>query len=230
MLYSLAKPMGQFCRVSLRALLAVLCLCWTPILHSQDSEARARVVQRYCHAPEIGSGREADERQRILARFDPVLIRIEARTNRPKNVMVAFVDSNEINAHTFHLSADDSVICMPVIMARVVSLNEGELAFILAHEFGHAYDDTCGTTEGRMQVAGGSRSPLAQQRACETRADTYGFDILVAAGYSPLDAAGAFGRLEMISGDTSTSLLARLGDILSIILLRRTEFLTCITC
>jgi len=180
-----------------------------------DAAARAQMVQRYCGAPEILSGREAAERGRILDRFDPVLEKIEARTGREKDVVVALVNSPEINAYNHSLSLSQSLICLPVGMVRFTAGAEGELAFILGHEFGHAYDDECKTAKGRIAAASGSRSPLAQQRACESRADTIGFELLVGAGYSPFDAAGAFGRLEMFSGDTSTSVFARMRGMLS---------------
>jgi len=97
------------------------------------------------------------------------------------------------------------------------------MAFIYAHELGHALDDSCKTTTGRAQVAppsirgeldkllgGDGRIGSVEQRACETRADEIGFRLFTAAGYNPFDAAGGFGRLEMLSGDTSTGILGRL--------------------
>jgi predicted Zn-dependent protease len=57
-------------------------------------------------------------------------------------------------------------------------------------------------------LGGSGRNPLAEQKACENRADEIGFDIFTAAGYNAFDAAGGFGRLEMLLGDTG--LLGRL--------------------
>jgi predicted Zn-dependent protease len=57
--------------------------------------------------------------------------------------------------------------------------------------------------------------PVTEQQGCESRADTIGFRILRAAGYSPYDAAGALGRLEMYFGDTNTGVLARLSAMAS---------------
>lgn len=99
-------------------------------------------------------------------------------------------------------------------MVRFTSGSEGELAFVLAHEFGHAYDDQCKTVAGRAEIAR-SQNPLVQQRACESRADTIGFHLLLAAGYSPLDAAGFFGREEMLYGDTRTGIISRFMGLLS---------------
>jgi predicted Zn-dependent protease len=100
------------------------------------------------------------------------------------------------------------------------------LAFILSHEIGHAVDDVCKSSAGRVdvtpptvtgklnQLLGGSgRNPIAEQRTCESRADEIGFAIFTKAGYIPFDAAGAFGRIEMYLGDTSTGALARFAAI-----------------
>src|SRR5579872_1350386 len=180
-----------------------------------DDAARARLVQHYCHAREIFTGPEADERARILHRFDPLLIRLDPTTTLgDEEVLVALVDSDEINALHHVISISHSLICLPVAMMRFTGGSEGELAFILAHEFGHAYDDECKTAAGRFNIAH-SQNPLVQQRACENRADTIGFNLLIAAGYSPLDAAGAFGREEMLNGDTSTGILATFRGLLS---------------
>jgi predicted Zn-dependent protease len=103
--------------------------------------------------------------------------------------------------------------------------SEGEFAFLVSHEIGHAVDDACKTPPrtGRLAsvrrrsrldvLLGGNR--VAAQRKCETRADAIGFNIFRAAGYNPFDAAGAFGRLEMYLGDTSTGILARLNAVRS---------------
>lgn len=182
---------------------------------SDSDAARARLVQHYCQAHEIFNGPEADERARILRRFDPSLIRMDPATSSgDEEVLVALVDSNQINAFNHVLSPSHSLICLPVTMVRFTSGSEGELAFILAHEFGHAYDDECKTADGRFEIAH-SQNPLVQQRACENRADTIGFNLLIASGYSPLDAAGAFGREEMLTGDTSTGILAMFRGLLS---------------
>jgi predicted Zn-dependent protease len=180
-----------------------------------DGQRRAQLVSEYCHSSEITSGPDAALRQKILNRFDPLLINVESRTGRVKNVIVALVDSNEINAYNFRLLFNESLICLPVEMVRFTDGDEGELAFVLGHEFGHAYDDQCKSQQGRAAVAGGSQNQLVQQRVCESRADTIGFDLLVGAGYSPFDAAAYFGRFEMFSGDSRTGVLARLKGLLS---------------
>jgi hypothetical protein len=57
------------------------------------------------------------------------------------------------------------------------------------------------------------RNLLAEQRTCESRADTIGFAMFTDAGYNPFDAAEAFGRLEMYSGDVSSGIVARLAAL-----------------
>jgi predicted Zn-dependent protease len=126
----------------------------------------------------------------------------------------------------------DSLICVPVAMVHFMGDAEGELAFIISHEIGHTVDDVCKTQEGRVAIAnsrgslgalfGGvmsgqqgaaAASKTSQQRGCEARADEIGFRIFTASGQNPYDAAGAFGRLEMYMGDTSTGVLARLSAL-----------------
>jgi len=60
---------------------------------------------------------------------------------------------------------------------------------------------------------GEQREAIQEQRTCEARADEIGFRIFTAAGYNPFDAAGAFGRIEMLLGDTSTGVLGRLAAL-----------------
>ena len=77
-----------------------------------------------------------------------------------------------------------------------------ELAAIIAHEMGHAIDDSC-----RF-----SPKTLAQMRACEDRADGIAFTLLQNANppFNPAALAGAFGRIESFYGGTSTGILARM--------------------
>jgi predicted Zn-dependent protease len=86
--------------------------------------------------------------------------------------------------------------------------NEDEIAFIIAHELGHALDDGC-------KAPPGIRHTAYEQVQCETRADEIGYQLLRRAGYSPYAAAGAFGRLEMYSGDTHTGIIGWFRQIAS---------------
>ncbi len=184
---------------------------------AQSPPSRAEIVQYYCHAPEITAGPEVDRIKSIEARLGPVLARIQG-----PRILVAVVDSEVINAWNSNLNSRESLICMPVAMIRFMGESEGEMAFIFAHETGHAVDSTCKSNEGRAEITpptlsgaidkllgGSGRNLLAEQRTCEERADAIGFAMFTAAGYNPFDAAGAFGRLEMYQGDTSTGILAR---------------------
>jgi Zn-dependent protease with chaperone function len=188
-----------------------------PIL-SQAPPSRAEIVWRNCHAPELTDGPEVDRIKSIEDRLGPIVGRAQG-----PSIYVAVVDSDVINSWTVNLNPRESLICIPVAMIRFIGESEGEMAFIFAHETGHALDSTCKSSEGRAEIApptlsgalskllgGSGRNPLAEQKTCEARADTIGFVIFTAAGYNPYDAAGAFGRLEMYLGDTSTGVLARL--------------------
>ena len=76
----------------------------------------------------------------------------------------------------------------------------GELAFVIGHETGHAVDQACK----------GPKNGLSTQRACESRADAVGFDLLVKSGFNAFEAGAAFGKLEMYSGDIKTDVEAQL--------------------
>lgn len=154
----------------------------------------------------------------IRQRLAPILSRVQGF-----EIHLAVVESNVINAWTFPIGKSSAFICIPTAMVRFMGDAEGEMAFTYAHELGHAFDNTCKSSSGRAEVAppsltgemdkllgGSGRNPIAEQRACENRADEIGFRIFTAAGYNPFDAAAGFGRLEMLSGDTSTGIFGRL--------------------
>jgi predicted Zn-dependent protease len=195
----------------------VFVICSLPTF-AQPSHSRAEVVQHYCRASEVTDGPEVDRIRSIEARLGPIIAHVPG-----PHIHVAVVDSAVINAWNVNLNPHESLICIPVAMVRFMGESEGEVAFIFAHETGHALDITCKSNEGRAEIApptlsgaissllgGSGRNLLAEQRTCETRADAIGFALFTTAGYNPFDAAGAFGRLEMYQGDTSTGAIARL--------------------
>lgn len=188
---------------------------------SQPYTTHAGMIQYFCHAPQLTSGPEFDRILAIHRRLLPVLQRAPGH-----EIHFAVVDSNIVNAWENNLAGNAALICIPTGMVRNMGDSEGEMAFIYAHEIGHALDDTCKSNAGRAQIApptisgaldkllgGSGRNALAEQRTCEARADEIGFRIFTAAGYNPFDAAGAFGRLEMLTGDTSTGVIGRLAAI-----------------
>jgi len=193
---------------------------------AQQQTAEQQILQRTCRGTEIKNGPEFDEIRRIMQRLAPVV-----NQDQQHRVYIALTNNNEINSWATNFSMTNSLICVPLAMVHFMS-DEGELAFIIAHEIGHTVDDACKTQGGRVAVAnsrgslgalfgallGGAQgaaaaSKISQQRGCEARADEIGFRIFTAAGQNPYDAAGAFGRLEMYLGDTSTGILARLSAI-----------------
>jgi predicted Zn-dependent protease len=200
--------------------LALLLLFALPLC-AQTKPTRADFVQHLCHAPEVTSGPEFKQLKSIRARLGPIISR-----DKTHQIHVALVDRQVINAWDNNLTPTQSLICTPVGMVRFMGDGEGELAFILSHEVGDAIDDVCKSGAGRAsvtkptisgalnQLLGGSgRNPSAEQKTCGAKADEIGFRIFVLAGFNPFDAAGAFGRLEMYLGDTSTGVLARLAAI-----------------
>jgi len=203
----------------MKAIPGVLMLFFVALpLGSQTKHTRAEAIEHYCHAPEVTSGPEFDRMVSIRQRLAPILARVPGY-----EIHLAVVDSNVINASTNFLSSRSSLICIPTGIVRFMGDSQGEMAFVYAHELGHALDNTCKSNVGRAQIApptvsgalnklfgGSGRNPIAEQRACENRADEIGFAIFTDAGYDPFDAAGAFGRLELLLGDTSTGIFGRL--------------------
>ncbi len=124
-----------------------------------------------------------------------------------RQILVAVASNNEINAWEADIDPQHSLVCIPSGMIRFMG-NEDEIAFIVAHEIGHAMDDGCRTAPGVRHTA-------PEQVQCEIRADEIGYTLLRRAGYSPYAAAGAFGRLEMYSGDTHTGIVGWLRQMTS---------------
>ena len=193
----------------------------------QQQLTHEQIIERVCRGPEIKSGPEYDKLTRVLHKLSVVV-----NQDTQHHSYVALANSDVINAWAVNGNMTTSLVCVPVAMVRFMGDGDGELAFIIAHEIGHTVDDTCKTAEGRLAVAnsrgslgalfgglvGGQQGAIAssrvsQQRGCEARADEIGFTIFTASGYNPFDAAGAFGRLEMYTGDTHKGILARLSAL-----------------
>ena len=171
----------------------------------------------YCEAPQISSGAEVE--------------RVTAITRRlgVENPHIAIVVSNSplLIAWNVQVFTDSSLICVPAGLVHFMKGDEGELAFVIGHEIGHATDDRCKNPSGRARVSDQSKSGTAlailfghgsgdgagDQRACETRADEFGVNLMTHAGYNPEDAAVALGRLSGCSGDTAVGVFGRLAAL-----------------
>ncbi len=121
-----------------------------------------------------------------------------------RRVYIAPLGSPVVNAWTIN-SPNFAIICVPFGIQSIFGGNLDELEALIAHEMGHAIDTEC-YNYARRSVAG--------QRSCEARADAYAFAALVGLHREPYAMAGMFGRLEMFYGDVSTSILARLSNVL----------------
>lgn len=172
---------------------------------------------RYCEAPRISSGAEVEWVAAITRRL--------AVTN--PHIAIVVTDSPLFNAWDVEVFADSSLICVPVALVHFMERDEGELAFILGHEIGHATDNRCKNLSGRARVADeskpgtalailfghGSGDGAGDQRACETRADEIGLDLMTHAGYDPENAPAALDRLSSYSGDSGAGLFGRLAAL-----------------
>ena len=190
---------------ALIALLAVAALAQSsnPVQSPDQGPLPNSLVERYCNGLQLYSGPEFDEVQTIVRRLAIASPRVQ----------VAFAYSPFVDAWEVEAPRDIALICVPIALVHHMG-SQGELAFIIAHEFGHALDDTCKSLEGRARVAdrsgtgkalsflfGHSRGNEAtSQRACESRSDELGLSFITRAGYDPLDAPAALGRLAKYSG------------------------------
>lgn len=190
----------------------------------QSPTSNREIIERGCRGPEVTTGPEREQLDRIEKR-----LRGAIKPDGKHRIHVALTRVRMINAWEEPVDSTRYLVCVPVAMVHFMGEAEGELAFVVSHEIGHALDDLCRTARGRLAVArsqgslgaalgeiiGGESgaykySTLAQQKGCEERADEIGFMIFTKAGYNPFDAAGSFGRLAMYSGDTGTGLIGYL--------------------
>ena len=120
---------------------------------------------------------------------------VELTVNKELN---AYAD---LRTHTIYLNTS---------LVQVFYGDRGELAFVIAHEIGHIQDAGCAARGAAQRLRG-----TALQRMCEAAADQIGMQYLLAAGYSPFDAAGVMGKLLMIDPAQSSVLGIVLGRFVS---------------
>jgi len=85
---------------------------------------------------------------------------------------VSVNDSKEINAYA---QADLKQITIPIGIVRFLRADEGELAFVIAHEIGHIQDRQCHEIAEHARI-----TQEGQSRLCEQRADALGSCMAVA--------------------------------------------------
>ncbi len=100
-----------------------------------------------------------------------------------------------------------SLICVPQGIIEFFLDAPEELEAIIAHEMGHAVDAQC-----FLNTRPKGLFPQQIQQVCESRADVFALNTFLAQGKNPYAIAGAFGRLSMYLGDTSTGIFARVNN------------------
>ena len=212
------------CIMRIVAAAALIALWTVPALAQRPYRALPpdAMIQRYCMAPQFSGGPEFDQVESIAQHFAVVDPRIQDPCIR-----FALTGSPRFDAWEVEVSANTSLICIPIALVHFMGNSEGELAFIIAHEFGHALDDRCKSLNGRAQAADrsasgsvlatlfghGSGDGSADQRACESRADELGLRLMTRAGYDPQDAVAALRSLGNDSGDHGAGPFARLAAL-----------------
>ena len=169
--------------VSLILLLAVA----MPLLGQAN---QAMLAKEYCKGTWAENSSQRVRMHQMLLRIEPAL-----KQQFPhETITYVAVNSRVINAWTIPGSNHVNVVCMPTAMIDFMSA-DGELAFVMGHETGHAVDESC------KQAKAKNRNNLALVRKCEDRADKVGFFLITHSGFSPYEAGAAFGKLSMYSGD-----------------------------
>jgi len=162
---------------------------------AQVKEQNQFLAGKYCGAPWAPDSPQIARVRKLIPRIGPTI----SRQYPGQKITYLTVSSPTVNAWTI-VGKTSSLVCLPTAIVDLMS-SEGELAFIMGHETGHAVDDAC---------KGHSKQDKVLQRACESRADAVGFDLMIKSGFSAYDAGAAFGKLEMYSGDIDTGPSSRL--------------------
>jgi predicted Zn-dependent protease len=116
-------------------------------------------------------------------------------------------DEQVVNAYA---DTRTNTVRLPARIVEFYGSDKGELAYVIAHEIGHLQDRDC-LARGIQQ---GLRN-RALQRKCEESADSIAIQYMMAAGYSPFDAAAAMGRLMMLTSDHTSVLGIAMGRFTS---------------
>jgi Zn-dependent protease with chaperone function len=124
-----------------------------------------------------------------------VVARLQKNQFQMPTFRVFIEDAEIINAYSL---PEYNIVVIPSGIVHFLEDDEGELAFIIAHELGHVQDDYC---KGLNRAAGGQITQ-EQSRTCESRADDIGVQFSIGANYNPYDAAASFGRMMMFTGET----------------------------
>ena len=194
--------------------LAVLCLLSSVLTFGQVDWSPS-FVAAHCRGAVIKDGPQAAKITRLAQWLNPDDLGIQTY----------LINSDVINAWTVPADTSHSLVCVPVALAVWLEGADGELAYILAHEFGHAIDESCGTREGRAKLAEKSKSPFtllfgssngtesSDSRRCEMRADLRAFMLMANAGINTDDAIAALKRLQAASHDHRKGPIGRLSAI-----------------
>lgn len=203
---SLPQAVIGLLRAAMRCFVAVPLLAFSaaPLLAQHAPLLPDEMVEHFCKALQVDHGED----------FEAVAVVALRLHDANPHIHFAVTNSNVVNAFEFDLSIDASLICVPYGLVRAMGGSEGELAFILGHEIGHATDKRCKSLKGRFRVApvatllgsitGGG---AGEQKACETRADELGFNLMTRAGYDPNDAAAALEALDRMGASPDEPLI-----------------------
>ena len=173
------------------------------------------VVRTNCEAPQISGGPEFEEVHAIVHKL--------ALDNVPK---VQFAVTYAPLFHTWEIGIpqDTSLVCISSGLVHALGNHEGQLAFVIAHEFGHALDSRCKAADAEaidhsapgtalvLLFGKGAANESRNLRACESRADELGLRYITRAGYEPQDAIAALELIGNYSADRGTGIGAHIAQ------------------
>jgi len=127
-----------------------------------------------------------------MALIQPILERFRRGKLRIPAALIN-IDASPNGTQSVDGSADRGSNQIIVTLGAIHQLPEDELAFLIAHEFGHLMDtsDAC------------ENSVSHEKHECEDHADWIGEQIMLGSGYSGYAGAGLMGRLMMIANRAS---------------------------
>jgi Zn-dependent protease with chaperone function len=190
--------------------LAALCLLSSVLTIAQ--EWSPSFVASRCGGAVIADGAAAEKVKQVALLLDGG--ELAAQTY--------LINSNVINAWTVPADGSHSLVCVPLGLVLWFRGADGELAYVMAHEFGHAIDEACASSEGRAKLAQKSKSPYSllfgtsngnesgDSRKCEMRADLRAFMFMAQAGIDTDYAISAMKRFQAARHDHRKGAIGKL--------------------
>lgn len=188
---------------------------------SWPSDQQLASIAQICRSTPYRLGPSARQTAILETAVQNIKTVLTKKLHQRRTIVVMPVGSADINAWTINAEnvwwynrqapragEEGSLVCVPQGVIDFFLDAPNELEAVVAHEIGHAVDIPC-----YLDVRPKDLVFHYVQQSCESRADAFALNVFIAQGKNAYAVGGAFGRLQMYSGDTSTSLFARLNNL-----------------